>query len=90
MANTTPRPAPKLHATSVPPAENARHADEHEEQTIDEAVDESFPASDPPAIQSPSGSLAVKKVAEQGREVPAAECDQATSKDAGKKDRPER
>src|SRR3954462_2091682 len=69
MANPTPRPAPKLHATPVPPAEHARHEDEHEERTIDEAVDESFPASDPPAIQR----VAVKKVAEQGREVPPAE-----------------
>lgn len=80
MAQQTPRqdqgkkPAPKLHATPVPPAEHARHEDEHEERVIDEAVDESFPASDPPAIQSPSSTLAVKKVAEQGREVPPGEC----------------
>lgn len=79
MAQQTPRqdqkkPAPKLHATPVPPAEHARHDDEHEERVIDEAVDESFPASDPPAIQSPSSTLAVKKVAEQGREIPSAEC----------------
>ena len=39
------------------------------------AVDESFPASDPPAIASPSSSVAVKKVAEEGREVPEAEPD---------------
>ena len=61
MAHQTPRPAPKLHATPVPPAEHARDADEHEERKIDEALDESFPASDPPAIQDPSSTLAVKR-----------------------------
>jgi hypothetical protein len=59
----------KLHATPVPPAENAS-GEEHEERQIDEAVDESFPASDPPAIQSPGSTLAVKKAAEHGRAVP--------------------
>lgn len=71
------RPAPKLHATPVPPAHHAQDENEHEERVIDEAVDESFPASDPPAIQSPSGTLAVKKAAEAGREVPDADCDAA-------------
>ena len=82
MAQTQPqkKPAPKLHATPVPPAEHAQ-GDEHEERQIDEAVDESFPASDPPAIQSPSSTLAVKKHAENGREIPPAEQDKA---DAGK------
>ena len=46
--NEQKKPAPKLHATPVPPAEHAE-GDEHEERQIDEAVDESFPASDPPA-----------------------------------------
>ena len=78
------RPAPKLHATPVPPAEHAQ-GDEHEERMIDESVDESFPASDPPAIQSPSGTLAVKKAAEQGREVPPAECDAANDPKQPKK-----
>ena len=68
------RPAPKLHATPVPPAHHAETENEHEERVIDEAVDESFPASDPPAIQSPSSTLAVKKAAEAGREVPEADC----------------
>ena len=82
MANQTQgnqgkRPAPKLHATPVPPAEHANDDHEHEERQIDEAVDESFPASDPPAIQSPSSTLAVKKAAEAGREVPEPDCDKA-------------
>lgn len=74
------RPAPKLHATPVPPAQHAENENEHEERMIDEAVDESFPASDPPAIQSPSSTLAVKKAAEAGREVPEPDCDAAKDK----------
>ena len=84
MRQTQPdkKPAPKLHATPVPPAEHAQGEDDHEERQIDEAVDESFPASDPPAIQSPGSSLAVKKAAEQGRETP--EPDNAADKPGAK------
>lgn len=73
-----PKPAPKLHATETPPPplHEAREED-HEEGLIDEAVDESFPASDPPAIASPSSSLAVKKVAKSGRDAHPAEPDPA-------------
>ena len=71
----TPKPAPKIHSSEVKgkPIEHAGH----EESLIDEAVDESFPASDPPAISHPSGTLAVKKVAEDGRDTPPAEPDPA-------------
>ena len=66
----------KLPATRTPPPKIAESTEEaHEEGLIDEAVDESFPASDPPAIASPGSSLAVKTVAESGREVPDAEPD---------------
>lgn len=64
------KPAPKIPATKVPPPPAARNADEKEERAIDEAVDESFPASDPPAIASPSGTAAVKQVEESGRDTP--------------------
>lgn len=67
------KPAPKLSATETPPP--AIGQPDHEEGLIDEAVDESFPASDPPAIAHPSGSHAVKKVAQSGRRTPAAEPD---------------
>lgn len=68
-----------LHATPVPAPEE-KHAVPKDERVIDEAVDESFPASDPPAIASPSGTQAVKKLAEEGREVPEPECDAAEGK----------
>ena len=78
MANSAPRPAPKIDSTKTPPPKLAETGcDEHEERLIDEAVDESFPASDPPAIAQPSSSLAVKKVAEEGRDTPPAEPDPA-------------
>lgn len=71
----TPKPAPKIPATKVPPPKVARDDHEKEERVIDESVDESFPASDPPAIASPSGTLAARKVAETGRDVGPAEAD---------------
>jgi hypothetical protein len=47
--------APKIEATRTPPADAAGiDCDEHEERLIDEAIDESFPASDPPAIATPA------------------------------------
>ncbi len=74
MKPATPQQAPKIAATRTAPLDAASDdSEEHEEQLIDEALDESFPASDPPAIASPSGSAAVKHQAEAGRETPPAE-----------------
>ena len=72
----SPAPAPKTSSTRVPA--HPKPADpKHEEWLLDEGVDESFPASDPPAISHPSSTLAVKKVAESGRDTPPAEPDPA-------------
>ena len=65
-------PAPKLDSTRTRPPGLATGKD-HDEKVVDEALDESFPASDPAAISSPGSTLAVKKMAEEGRPVPAAE-----------------
>ena len=62
-----------LHATPVPTPDE-KNAIPRDERVIDEAVDESFPASDPPAIASPSSTQAVKKIAADGREVPEPDC----------------
>ena len=47
-----PPPAPKKAATSIPP--HPKPSDpKHAEWVVDEAIDETFPASDPPAITQP-------------------------------------
>ena len=74
MKPESPKPAPKLHATRTLPADEKQAGADHDERVIDEAVDESFPASDPPAIASPSSSQAVKKIADDGREVAEPNC----------------
>jgi hypothetical protein len=77
---------PTIPATKTAPLKlSETKGDEHEERLIDEAVDESFPASDPPAIVNPHGSLGVKKVAQEGRDVPAAEPDPAKENQQPKK-----
>jgi hypothetical protein len=76
MTNPHPKPAPKIPATKTPPPRLGETREEkHEEDLIDEAVDESFPASDPPAIAHPSSTLAVKKASEAGRETTPTEPD---------------
>jgi hypothetical protein len=87
MANPQPQkpaPAPKIPATKTVPPHAADSDEQHDERVIDEAVDESFPASDPPAIASPSSTLAVKKVHEQGRDVPAADKETCETKESSK------
>jgi hypothetical protein len=83
--NQTPKPAPKIPATQVPPPRGARDEEEKEERVIDEAVDESFPASDPPAIASPGSTAAVKQVEEEGRETPEPDAGARDEKAAGKR-----
>lgn len=51
-------PAPKTAASKIVPVEP--EDPKHEEWLVDEALDESFPASDPPAIASPSPKPARK------------------------------
>ena len=46
---------------------------EHEEWLMDEAVDDTFPASDPPAQMHPGSTLAVNKMKDAGRETPPTE-----------------
>lgn len=46
---------------------------EHKEWLMDEAVDDSFPASDPPAPMQPGSTLAVEQMSEEGRETPPTE-----------------
>lgn len=86
MAQPDPhQPAPKIPATKTPPAK--LNEKEHDEKEIDEALDESFPASDPPAISQPGSTLAVKKIAEEGRDVPEAEPDPAQEHTQPRKDK---
>lgn len=90
MPQPSKRPAPKIDATKVPPPGHEAGAEDHEEDVIDEAVDESFPASDPPAIASPGSTLAVKKVAEEGREIPPHAEPDAAKPEAERPDRKKR
>jgi len=70
-----PNPA-RLDGSQVPPPRAGRtDEDAHEERLIDEAVDESFPASDPPAPAHPDSSLAVKSAADKGRATTSSEPD---------------
>ena len=42
---------------------------EHEEWLMDEGVDDTFPASDPPAQVQPGSTLAVNNMSEEGRDT---------------------
>jgi len=75
MDKQTP-PAPKTSGTKIPPVTNPDNP-KHDEWALDEALDESFPASDPPAIPNPGSTQAVKKLAEEGRAIPHDEADPA-------------
>ena len=46
---------------------------EHAEWLMDEGVDDSFPASDPPAQTQPGNTLAVNNMNQEGRETPPTE-----------------
>ena len=57
--NRNPPAAPKVGSSQVPP--HPKPSDpKHEEWLIDEAEDESFPASDPPSITQPHPKPAKK------------------------------
>ena len=64
MIKPAKKVAPKLHATRTPPIDTA-HAVPRDERVIDEAVDESFPASDSPSVTAPGTTQAQKKKAEE-------------------------
>jgi hypothetical protein len=66
-----PNPA-KLDGSELPPPPEG-HPEKYEEWLIDQSIDESFPASDPPAAAQPSSSIAVNEEAREGREVPRAD-----------------
>ncbi len=71
------KPHPTLPRTRKP--EPPSGTPEHEEWLLDEAEDQSFPASDPPAAVQPGSTLAVNKLNEEGREAPP------TDEELGKK-----
>jgi hypothetical protein len=70
------------HPTLPPPKrpEPPPGTPEHEEWLLDEAVEETFPASDPPAPAHPSSTLAVNKIAGEGRKTLLTEQELKTKK----------
>jgi hypothetical protein len=61
-------PHPTLPTPPRPP-EPPPGTPEHEEWLLDESVNETFPASDPPVTMHPGNTLAVNKLAEEGRKT---------------------
>jgi hypothetical protein len=61
----SPHPTlPKTRKPAPPPG-----TPEHEEWLLDEAGEETFPASDPGASAQPGSTLTVNKIADEGRET---------------------
>ena len=72
-----PRPTlPRSPRAPAPPVGTR----EHEEWMLDEAVEESFPASDPPEPAQPGSALAVERLKEEGRKTLPTEKDLAKKK----------
>ena len=68
MAQKKRDPHPTLPKPPRPPAPPKGTRD-HEEWMLDEAVEESFPASDPPEPAQPGSSLAAERLEEEGRKT---------------------
>jgi hypothetical protein len=80
MSEYNPHPTlPRRKKPEPPPG-----TPEHEEWLLDEASDQSFPASDVSAPASPGSTLSVNKMADEGRETCRTE-EQLKNKDEGKK-----
>ena len=65
MAEKNPHPTLKIPKRPEPPPGTP----EHEEWLLDTASADSFPASDTPVTTNPSSTLAVNKMADEGRET---------------------
>jgi hypothetical protein len=78
MAQNKRDPHPTLPKSPRPaPPKGTR---EHEEWMLDEAVEESFPASDPPEPVQPGSSLAAERLEEEGRKTRLTEKELAMKK----------
>ena len=76
----TPRPTLPRNRKAAP----APGTPEHEEWLLDEASEESFPASDPSAPVQPGSSEAANRLHEEGRKGPPTEEELAKKKPARK------